>query len=209
MPDKKALDGIAATGSKAYKDREYDAEMAGHQAYSEELRQLQAQGWTSEAAMMISHLVKSGLDWPLATIAVRQMGMDTPPPTEWEKYEKNHPIMANSKKLIAKSPLPDMGSAIAGKLDPHAAEKLSAAKMLKEYVLAQDQARAQEHMKEGLWMVARMPGAPLAGQPIYGGPTVEPPLPPQPTPALTGPGATAQNRAFATQDNLAYQRKYR
>lgn len=149
---------------------------------TEMMRGWMENGWSPEEAAMIARLAASGLHIPLAAVAARQimgLGDKTPPDQRaWEAYEQSSPIMANSKKLLNKgaAPLRDMASAMArpalGVAQAQSDnEKLSAHKMLKDYLMHQDQLRAGEVQKQGLWMLARMPGAPLAGQPVYGGAT--------------------------------------
>lgn len=161
---------------------------------TEMMRGWMENGWSPEEAAMIARLAASGLHIPLAAVAARQimgLGDKTPPDQRaWEAYEQSNPIMANSKKLLAKgtAPLRDMGSAMArpapgvdqAKQDN---EKIAAHQMLKEYLQAQDQIKANETYKQGLWMVARMPGAPLAGQPVYmpGAPPADAAPQPQPS----------------------------
>lgn len=143
-------------------------------------------GWSPEEVAMVARLSNAGLHIPLAAVAARQimgLGPKSIPPdvAQWNQYEQDHPVMANSKKLLAKgsAPLAALGGAIA-KPAPTLAdiqannERLSAHKMLKEYLMNQDQLRAGEARKQGLWMLARMPGQPLAGQPVYGGAITQP-----------------------------------
>jgi hypothetical protein len=159
-----------------------------------------ASGWSPEAIEMIKRLHASGLPIKLAAVAARDMmGLNTAPPTpeqakeqEWAAYEKEHPIRANTKKLLTHS-VQGAGSALAAPAKLPDAEKISAHRMLKEYLTAQDMQRAGESEKEALWMLARMPGQPLAGQPVYGGPT------------LTDPNQ--MNQAYAQQANANYPGK--
>lgn len=149
-------------------------------------------GWSPEAIEMIKRLHASGLPIRLAAVAAKDMmGLNSPAPTEWDTYEKEHPIRANTKKLLTHA-VKGAGSALAAPALPDA-EKISAHRMLKEYLAAQDMQRASASEKEALWMIARMPGAPLAGQPVYGGPT------------LTDPNQ--MNQAFAQQANANYPGK--
>lgn len=116
------------------------------------------------------------------------------PNVAWDNYAREHPLMANSKKLLVKGsePLRDLGKAITKPVvkDTERAsrenERIAAHKMLKDYLQAQDAVKANEAAKEGLWMLTRMPGAALAGRPVYMGPT---------TPA-------ERNIAFASQGNV-------
>lgn len=168
------------------------------------------QGWTPEAAAMLARFVAAGMDPSLAAIAVKQyMGMNTPdatPEQEWDKFEREQPIRANTKKLMIKAGRAERRAtdALGKSFNPikeseAQAERISAMKMLKDYVMMQDQARAGETMKNGLWMMARMPGAPLAGQPVYGGPALEGPLTPL-TPGATSNQAQANNEMFVRQN---------
>lgn len=163
------------------------------------------QGWTPEAAAMLARFVAAGMDPSLAAIAVKDyMGLNVKPLTpeqEWDKFERESPIRANTKKLMIKAgkwerALVDKVKEPIQALRPEYLEKVSAAKMLKDYIQMQDAQRANQAHKEGLWMVARMPGAPLAGQPIYPGPSLEGPIAPM-TSGATPEQAAANNRYFA------------
>lgn len=152
-----------------------------------------ASGWTPEAIDMIKRLHASGLPIRLAAVAAKDMmGLNSQAPNEWETFEQEHPVRANTKKLLTHA-VKGAGSALAAPLHTPDVEKISAHKMLKEYLQAQDLQRATDSEKEGLWMLARMPGAPLAGQPVYGGPTA----------------GAGMNAAFVAQDNAAYQGRRR
>lgn len=206
-PDYSKLPPLDAPGALERAGRQY-AYWEGEQITPDFKKDMLASGvYTPEAVDMIERLVQSGMSFNLATVAVNDfMGINkdagkSKEQAAWDAYTREHPYAAATKKLLVKGsePLRDLGRAVAKPFNPQSqAEKLSAAKMLEEYLMAKDRERANEQMKNGLWMVARMPGAPLAGQPVYmGGPDpVQPPTaatftaPAQPTiPASNVPPA--------------------
>lgn len=182
MPDKKPVKLFADYEEYAKKQAEEGAAPAysPERMSDQDAKTAMETGESPEYVAMVNRLVSAGLAPSLAIIAVKQM-MGVGGESEWDTYSKAHPVMANSKKLLAKgaAPLRAGASALAapvrtGDKIKGDAEKVSAHRMLKEYLQAQDMQRMNDAEKEGLWMVARMPGAPLAGQPVYGGPMTAP-----------------------------------
>lgn len=155
---------------------------------TDQMRDLVDAGFSPEAAAMVARFVAAGMEPDLAVTAVNKyMGMNSKGPTpeeEWDAYEKANPIKANTKKLLTHGGRALKGAAgvLASPIKQQDAEKISAHQLLKQYLMAQDQQRMNESNKAGLWMLARMPGAPLSGQPLYMGPQLEGPVAPLPVP---------------------------
>lgn len=136
-------------------------------------------------------LIAAGLSPEVAMEALRQLKMDQVPRSEWDQFTMDHPYQAATKKLLVTGgralarPAPGIDEA------QSRAEKVSAAKMLREYLMAQDQMRANEAIKGDLWHLASVPGTWQSGVA-------------QVSPGATPEEAMMNNQTFVEQDNAAY-----
>lgn len=133
------------------------------------------QGLDPKAAMMAAHLQANGLDPKLAVAAVNGLGLNPTPDTRnpWLQWKDEHPIRGYAKERLqeiapgAKAfarPFTESPMSLLVPRKPrdlpnqHDVEKLSAAKMLQDYLMHQDVIRAAEHQKDVMNRAASTPG---------------------------------------------------
>jgi hypothetical protein len=113
------------------------------------------QGLSPQAATTAAGYISKGIDPAIALHITFGLGLDKAPESQWETFAREQPIRANTKKLlnISGSNLKEFARPVTDSLPnpAHEQEKLSAAKMLKDYLMHQDMQRAEEAKKESLW----------------------------------------------------------
>lgn len=189
MPPKLTIQGQNPEGLRAAQRFRQDPQPAPTvsnylQPITEEMElNWEGNGWYPEEVEMIKRLHDSGLPVNLSAIAARQiMGLNHPDPlpeAEWEQFVQKHPYRAATKKLVRKGG--EIASGIGEFVTRPAVpsiEKLSAAKMLKDYLMAQDAQRAGQAQSQALWSATHYPEQTLAGS----GSNPLPPTGPTPLP---------------------------
>lgn len=104
------------------------------------------QGVPEPAARTAAGYIEKGIDPAIALHITYNFGLDKEPESEWDTWAKENPGRATAKKLMHAA-----GSGVAAPVNLPDAEKLSAAKMLKEYLQHRDVQRAEEAKKGELW----------------------------------------------------------
>lgn len=112
-------------------------------------------GMSPEAAKTAAGYIAQGIDPAVAIHITYKMGLDKAPMSQWDDFARNNPGQATAKKLLVTGGRA-MGDTVGGALNTpgqnaHEMEKVSAAKMLKEYLMHQDAQRAGDMTKQALW----------------------------------------------------------
>ena len=112
-------------------------------------------GMSPQAAKTAAGYIERGMDPAVALHTVYSFGLDKAPASDWEDFQRNSPIQANTKKLLVTGArgLQNIAAPLGGSIpNPvHEKEKMSAAKMLKDYLMHQDMQRAGDVQKDAMW----------------------------------------------------------